>query len=369
MLGSSILEVTIGLVLVYLLLSLICSAMQESIEVWLKKRASNLESGLRELLHDPKGTGLVRELYKHPLIYGLFRGDYEPAKTRNWLPTKLPSYLPAASFATALMDIIVRGAVPRDDAQHTPPPAGEISVDSLRAAAINSTTLNVSVQRIILLMLDSAHGDLSKAQANLEAWFNRSMDRVSGWYKRQTQWILLGIGLVVAISLNVDSLRIANELYRNDALRAGAIAQAGAVAKEGTMAPELSKSAMDKLGTLNLPIGWSRDGSDPISNEQIRTRIGVIYQIIGWILTAIAISFGAPFWFDLLNKLTFIRSAVKPQAKTPVAPAGIEQTAAKPDAEAKAKQAGNIGPPAVPNDLSFKPHDWASGNDPQEGVL
>ena len=83
MLGSDTLEIAIGLIFVYLVLSLICSAINELIEGLLNARAANLERGLRELLADPAGTGLVKAIYEHPLIHGLFKGTYDPAKTKK----------------------------------------------------------------------------------------------------------------------------------------------------------------------------------------------------------------------------------------------------------------------------------------------
>src|SRR3989442_6673446 len=109
MLGSDILDIAIGLIFVYLLLSLICSAINELIEGLLKARAANLERGIRELLADPEGTGLVKAIYDHPLICGLFKGTYDPgkAKKRMWTSTNLPSYLPPRNFALALMDAVL----------------------------------------------------------------------------------------------------------------------------------------------------------------------------------------------------------------------------------------------------------------------
>ena len=78
MFNSDILDVAIGMIFVYLLLSLICSAANELIELWLKNRAADLERGLRELLKDKDGSGLVNDLYSHQLVNGLFEGDYKP---------------------------------------------------------------------------------------------------------------------------------------------------------------------------------------------------------------------------------------------------------------------------------------------------
>jgi hypothetical protein len=73
MFGSQILEVAIGLIFIFVLVSVICSVVREGIESWLKTRAAFLEHGIRELLHDKQAQGLARSFYNHPLIYGLFR--------------------------------------------------------------------------------------------------------------------------------------------------------------------------------------------------------------------------------------------------------------------------------------------------------
>ena len=65
MFGAEILDVAIGVVFVFLLVSVVCSAIREGIEAWLKTRAAYLERGIRELLHDRNGRGLARNFYEH----------------------------------------------------------------------------------------------------------------------------------------------------------------------------------------------------------------------------------------------------------------------------------------------------------------
>src|SRR5436309_8077232 len=105
MFGMEMLDVAIGIAFVYLLVSLLCSAIVEGAEAILKRRSKDLEMGVGELLRDPK---LVSRLYNHPLINGLFKGTYAPGM-RN-----LPSYIPSRSFALAIMDLLMSP----DAAQH-----------------------------------------------------------------------------------------------------------------------------------------------------------------------------------------------------------------------------------------------------------
>ena len=364
MFGSSILEVAIGLILIYLLLSLICTAVQETLEAYLKIRASNLEKGLRELLHDPAGSQLAKRLYNHPLIFGSFQGEYTPDKIRSLFSTNLPTYIPAANFAAALMDTIVRGPVAESTEDITP--TGELTFDSLHAAVSSSKTLNPSVQRILLMALDSAQGDLARVQTNIETWFNNGMDRVSGWYKRRMQRVLMIIGLSIAIIFNVDSLKVASTLYKNDALRASVVAKAGVVVNNGAMSPDLSDKAMATLKSMKLPIGWQDE--TPLLPEMLEALPGSFF---GWLLTAFAISFGAPFWFDLLNKFTVIRSTIKPLEKLSKAVPEDRQPPSTPTAVNTPTSLAHPPSALLPQQgmTDFKPHEWANSNDAQGGVL
>ncbi len=100
-----LLDTGIGIIFLYLLLSLICTALMEIIEAWLKKRSTDLERGIREMLgeRDDDELDLVNKLYKHPLIFGLYRGELTDARRNG----QLPSYIGARTFALALMDVVL----------------------------------------------------------------------------------------------------------------------------------------------------------------------------------------------------------------------------------------------------------------------
>jgi hypothetical protein len=213
----------------------------------------------------------------------------------------LPSYIPSRSFALALMDIAARGAV--TDAVSSRPDAGVVSLEGVRANILNIG--NPAVQRVLLTAIDSAQNDFDKAVANIQAWFDGSMDRVSGWYKRSTQWMLFGIGLILAVGWNINTLTIADQLFHDTALRAAIVARAEAASEAGTVPVSAD---MDVLREMNLPLGWD----DPTARD-----VGWWQMVLGWLITAIAATLGAPFWFDVLNKIMVIRSTVKPHEKSP----------------------------------------------------
>jgi hypothetical protein len=321
MLGSTMLDVTIGIVFVFVLLSTVCSAIREAIEAKLKTRAAYLEQGIRELLHDVEGKGLAHSFFNHPLISALYSGGYSGAAQGGKQGTKLlanggsmPSYIPARSFAMALLDIAAKGPVTDDVSSD--PAAPPLSLESVRASVRNIK--NPPVQRALLTAIDAAEGDLNRARANIEAWYDSAMDRASGWYKRTTHWIIFWIALVLAVGLNIDTLAIADYLYRHDAAREAVVALAADATKNDTAAGIAYTQAATQLQSLGLPIGWSNAWHrSRASGEWYESIWAIAGPILGWLVTAFAATFGAPFWFDLLNKIMVIRSTVKPHEKSP----------------------------------------------------
>lgn len=341
MFGSKILDVAIGLIFVYIIVSIICTAVREGLEAFLKTRAAYLEHGIRLLLQDHDGTGIVDKLFNHPLIDGLFIGNYKAlSKTDTDRPMRgrnLPSYIPSKSFATALLDLAARGpANATADRYGTP-----ISLATIRSKVAANIPNNPKVQRIVLHAVDTAEGDLDKAQKTIEDWYDSAMDRVSGWYKRSTQYIVLVIGLVIAVGMNIDSVEIVDQLYKSDATREAVVAAATKAADSYNKNPDAAKALAQKgetaysqatsaLKDLHLPVGWDKAQLSffpPADGDYLRH---VVFPWIGWILTAIAASLGAPFWFDVLNKVMVIRSTVKPHEKSPEESSEDRQTPGAP---------------------------------------
>lgn len=321
MFGLDMLDVVIGTIFVFLLLSLICTAVNEIIEGFLKKRASELALGIRELLNDPEGNGLAKNLYEHPLVFGLFKGAYTVTGSN------LPSYIPARNFALALMDVVApatdittSGASCATTSSPDPETPIVNPLQSLRDS-INQIQ-NTEVKRALLTLVDAAGDDVNKARENIENWYDSSMDRVSGWYKRRSQKIVLFLGLLVAVAMNADAIAIVRSLSENPSQRAALVAAAQNYDKPQINSNNTSsdgdpleriKKINEELPKYGLPIGWDS------ANSKAVPPWGLIWllKIIGWLITAIAISLGAPFWFDVLNKFMVIRSTVKPHEKSP----------------------------------------------------
>ena len=324
MFGSEVLDVAIGLILIFLLLSLVCSSIREAIETVLRHRSSDLERGIREMFGDRTNKGVVADFYRHPLIEALFRGDYVPGRTRN-----LPSYIPSHTFSLALMNLLISKHMPEaEDAQHEASAAERF--EFFRQAVANmpaGSRLKGAMQPLIAV----SNGDLTRLRSEIEQWFNSSMDRVSGWYKTRTQIIIAAIGLSLAAAMNVDSLAIARYLDTNQTARSVLVNRAAQVRNEPGVKPSTSE-LIDPIGWIErqggLPLGWviheqPGQGKGDFERDWRRPPLTVsswLAKIGGIFFTAFALSLGAPFWFDLLNRFMVVRSTVKPEEKIPAEP-------------------------------------------------
>jgi len=365
MLNSSILDIVIGLIFIYLLYSLLATIIQEIIASQFSFRAKILERAVFRMLEDEnkfaskfrsvsylfKKTGnggsknsMTYEYYKHPLI--LFLGESDCRGK--------PAYINKETFSKVIVDLL-RGkdVVPGDD------------IKLLIQKSLNDQTTNWGNAQIgdqTLSFLKSiwadANGDIEKFKHHLECWFEETMDRASTWYKKHIQFVLFFVGLTIAIVFNVDTLKIIERLEKDPKLRDQLVRQAEAFQ---VAHPDLDKKLLlhqaeinrfqakysgnyllandslrnkkltDSLELANyLELKSERDNLLDQANTLIKNDVksvhhslgfgwetydrfsfrNVFYSMTGWIITALALSLGAPFWFDLLNKLMKLRGSV-----------------------------------------------------------
>jgi hypothetical protein len=382
MFGSEILDVAIGVALVFLMMSFLATAIREAFEGIVKARAVYLERGIRQLLDDSEGTGIARAFYEHPLIFSLFPGEYDP-KDRRWFGRALPSYIPARNFADTLIDLAIRGPVKSEYAIMQTAAAPTVAALRANVGRLRSPLLI----RAVLTAMDHSGDDLSVVRQNIQTWFDSGMDRVSGQYKRRTHLWLFLIGFLLAAGLNVNAIAITDHLARNKALRESLVARASAVTHDSLYVQKLSdstfrlaevKRANDELNALDLPIGIERYSMPRTPADWVRMFGGIL-------ITAFAVTLGAPFWFDALNKMMVIRSTVKPHEKSGEESSEDKQTSkdrqtSKDKAAAQARPAEQPGSarvdaappaalaPAATPEVRGVSNEWATG-DADEGLL
>jgi hypothetical protein len=304
-----VVEVVIGLSFMFFLLSIVASATNEAIAGIFKLRARSLEQGIKNLLTGKTNPSrdeldIVLELYDHALVNGYqkdTRDRPEDASKTDFMNG--PSYLSSRSFRNALLDVtdlLEATAVPTDD---------PLRVEELRQAVQTKIdTLPAHLKDSLTTIWRSVNKDVEEFREGVERWFDRGMERVSGWYKRRAQVILFVVGMVVAIAINASALTAADRLWKESGLRKGLVAQV-----EHQQESTTGRQALTDLKDLGFPIGWEEENRpDDVG--------GWLLALLGWLITALAVTLGAPFWFDALGKVSNLRAAgAKPASVLPPA--------------------------------------------------
>lgn len=158
--------------------------------------------------------------------------------------------------------------------------------------------------------------EVRQFQFEIENWFDRSMERATGVYKRNAKGVAIILGSLIAVAANADTFFIVNRLSRDTVLRNAIATSATQVASRAESVNAVEEQVKTALQDLPLPIGWNRINL----TEQARLSQGwplpFLKTILGWFVSGIAISMGASFWFDLLSKVVNVRNAGKPPEKT-----------------------------------------------------
>ncbi len=448
---EEVLEVALGLVMMWLFVSIAVMQLQEWTASILGMRAKDLEMAIRQLLTEEQ----TQVFYRHPLVKGLYKSS-----SSGWrravngvrrlfrLPPLSsegrPSYIPPDRFAKTVLDIVIFAGTPLSPIQQAlsavegvvaesrdakmqadwqelwrmtqtlmaQPAVSQRAMDSVRAGveafcrqygqaypelcpALESAlqqaqaslenwseealrdpqqvlrTLETGVQmlaqrsptfaqamqallRDVSLYAGEAEDKIAATRQAVENWFNDAMDRLSGWYKRKMQLLAFLFGVALAVFLNVDSVHIAQYLWREPMVRQMLAAYASTYAENAAAMPSAEvvppadtvETLQEELSGLQIPIGWQLDAIEtygkvcsPISfgSERVFGLPGLdengqpicaritnlprstdewVMKVIGLLVTGAAAAQGAPFWFDILKRLVQVRGAgAKPEEK------------------------------------------------------
>jgi hypothetical protein len=330
-----IIDVAITLSFTYFMISLMVSSLNEFIYSVISRRGNMLKKAIEDLFFDTGGewTKYAQEkIFTNPRIQSLKRKA-----------TSFPSYVPASSFVAALMDSMRKGDQLLD-------------MNAIRSELLDQSSVLPQQLRLSLLsMFEKAEGDLEKFQSEIESMYNHAMDRVSGWYKRETSYVIFGIAFIICIVANIDTINITKQLWGDPDKLIATTNQIANVAKNisyDTTARAFSKvdsnafvgisanyeittkdsaNNSTKKITLNLdngvqagktmassgiPMGWDKTNG-------FQGKYWLPFKILGWLITALAVMLGAPFWFDLMNKFINLRgTGKKPEATNTQSSAG-----------------------------------------------
>jgi hypothetical protein len=313
MFGSQTIDIGLGLVFIYFVLSVICSGVNEMLAGLFRWRAKSLFQGIENLLKGQGVPNLEKVFYDHPLIKSLYKKKQRP------------SYIPSRTFALTLIDLI------------SPVRAGTSSRISDIRAVIQGMDEKVPIRKTFLILLEEAENDIHELQKSIESWFNDAMDRVSGWYKRRVQLFVFIIAAVLVGLSNADTLQIVKTLSHDPALRQELSRKAEDLMKQSSSSPSALTAPSPKGSTAKTdakspssPAQGQEGGAVTSPSLSLKEAVKELQEvqtagislgwttapqrgewgnkIIGLTLTIFAISLGAPFWFDVLNKIVPIRS-------------------------------------------------------------
>jgi hypothetical protein len=325
MFANSILDVVIGLAFVFFVCSLAVSGINEFVRKILNTRAKALWTSISRMLDESErapqsekisarldaapsrghptldtgtapsagGATLAARLFDHPAI-----GRLDPTRLNK--PSKI-SYIPPTDFARALVDILTP-----DDGE------GNKQWDRL---GDEIDRLPRPLRSQFQLLYEESQGNVLQFRQAIEGWFDDGMKRVSTWYKQRTRVAMVGYGLLVAVLFNVSAVNVTVDLYENDVVRETVVQLAATqIAQENIQNctnPTCVEDAVGNVVDTGLPVLW-RTCTNPDDSKVLcgfedgRAAAGTI---IGWLITAAALSVGAAFWFALLKRAFRLRSA------------------------------------------------------------
>ena len=391
MFNSPFLDVTIGLVFIFLLYSLLTTSVNEAIATSFSLRARMLRNAITERMlanSVPEGrwgsvfkgikellieiikiiTGYEKknekrkigdDFYSHPLIKNYGSSSVFP----------LPSYIHNHNFSTVLMDVLKAEFDRRvnDIAQlrYSRSSANE-PLETIKQNLIYSnlmgkihalidfygyhykilgkppeaSVIDEDTWHILDMHLRESMLDFQKFVFRIETWFDDTMDRVSGWYKRQTQTVLFLLGFTIAFGFNVDAIQIARQLSKDEEATGKLVELAIQATEKYKNDPRVQQPSGQPVATIPTPADSANNtltikeykeklksidsfikdtlqeannilalGWDEEKKEVAKETKGS--KFIGFLITAFAISLGAPFWFDLLNKFVLVRGTGK----------------------------------------------------------
>ena len=294
MFDSSVLETATGLIFLFLGVALVTMTVQEAIASLVSLRARTLRSGLKQLMGDVDAAGsFYKQLTGHPII----------------APTeKPPSYISAQQFSTAVLDIL--GVT------------GTFAARATDAASRAQQTLAIAignmprsrVQQALQSLLRVGEDDIAHFEGRVQQWFDQAMDRLSGEYKRLSQAVSFVIAGSIVFTLRIDAIGIGQALWSEPALRS----------KINDLATRyLQNAAGDVHGATQIPLSdlapaLANFGVTPLWTDW---HLGTL-TIFGCAITTLAAMLGAPFWFDILQRVANLRSTgrVPDRAPAPLTP-------------------------------------------------
>jgi len=360
-----ILEIVIGLIFIYLLLSLLTSTIQELVASLVSLRGKMLLKAILKLLEVENLAGTENEAARQKMLEE-FKTKIINSKVYKKYSSKflwirqLPSYLSAEQVTGLIQDLTAEeassqpsgmtgergldapaqdGGVNMLDAMHQSDLKKQLGIITGNAPAGGGMGL-----RSLDGNPEEEEATMNHAKAVFKMHYDEIMDRCTDWYKRSVHISLIAIGMVIAVAFDADTFKIFNSLTNNPNDRQELMQLAESFVsnnkiedytptpRDSTASDSAKLVRVTELRGLvdsilyneikkvpaPLGLGWNPSYTDQLATAEAKGRAAWLFFLIklfGWFITALAVSLGAPFWFDLMQKVINVRNAgVRPQS-------------------------------------------------------
>ncbi|OJJ14073.1 hypothetical protein BKI52_44630 [marine bacterium AO1-C] len=396
MLNTAILDIVIALSFTYFILSMMVSSINEAVSNARNYRGNLLRNTLLNLFYEKGSTTNAKKPEATTKAQKTAKGEVktEPETENAWKDclneildspfidsvrkkaNQFPSYIPPENFSLATLEFL-KEQVKNNDGKYD---------DNNLLQELKTKLENNEIKLIkgkfktkLLTLIDKSQNNLDHFKIEIESFYNKSTEQLGSWYKRKIKLILFGYGAILALVFNVDTFHMGKVLWQKPSEATAFIEQIEnykAKKKDTTMtaadstlqqiANNTIKDIQDNYGTLKpLPIGWNakevapfarilgvKNKAEKATNKfQTTTRdafFDIFSKLLGWFVTAAAVSLGAPFWYDVFNKVLNIRKSIAP---IPPPPASTPQPTAP-----------TANPPAAPQPQAEKPEEENKGS-------
>ena len=340
MFNSVFLSIAIALVFVFLLLAVMVTAINELVFTFYRSRAKQLEKFLSKLYFHDEEWDKIFAAIKHSPFINVLKKD----------PKSFPGSIPAETFTTALLAHIGKN---------------NLTIEAVKKAVEENKDTHSGFYSMLSALM-SQNPTIEQLRAEIDKLFNSAMERLTGWYKRNAKIMSFVFALIICAGLNIDTITITKNLWNNKdkaeqiasfaasasaymekndssqvvfrsgsdtlaylkvenkALTGSKVGQAVAMIDTtgGKKSEQQLVRSYNVLAKLDIPIGWSKENI-PANAHNGWMNIGLwLLKILGILLTTAAVSLGAPFWFDILNKITPLKQST---GKSAPAKSGSDQ--------------------------------------------
>ena len=360
------LDVLIGLTVILLALSMAVTVITQTITTIVNSRGRHLRRGLVDLLQqlDPALTAslsrtVATSILSHPLVSGSslsmigLGGQRLGNVVHREEFTRLLLALSADQGSSALETTAKDALIKALSANGVDKP-GEM-LKNIRQVALRLERSSPALSHTARQNLAILHAAESDLVAKINNWFDQTMDRTSQRFTASTRAITFVGAFVIAFSLQVDTPAIVNRLSADDELRQQLVKDAETLYAEyesrqaQTSAEPVTQPAPEagQAGTAAAtatppsPSGSAPGGSTPNASSggelteaemqmahkhrAMLSAAGLIRlptsrqswsegydltSVLGMLLTALLLSLGAPFWYNMLGRLLQLRSVL-----------------------------------------------------------